>query len=692
MKPLHIALLFLLILSINSLQAQISEGGIPPSIQKNWTTTQVPLQKMPAFDQKKAIEEAEQDRQEGFNPIVGKLFSVDFNTQNSGIWETLPNGDKVWRLAIQSDRALGLNVYFDKYILPQGAKLFAYNKDRTQILGAFTNRNNKVYEKLTLAFVFDETLIIEYYEPKNVTGQGVLQIGKIGHLFSDTFEDDSPNDTQEIDAQYGSSSFCNVDINCPEGNDWQTEKRAVCRFFFPTNNGAFSGCTGALVNNTTNDGTPYFLTANHCLNTNAAAQGAIFYFNYESPSCNGPDGSTAQTISGATLKATGTPTDFTLLELSSDPPASYNAYLAGWDKSGNWTPVVTGIHHPSLDVKKISSRANGFGNYNNEVWGVFDWDFGVVEGGSSGSPLFDANKRIVGQAWFTSCLSDTKHYVCNCSGWPNPQTTGYGKFNVSWWGGGSSGNSLRFWLDPNNTGSNTVNGMEFPSCPLAGTPCNDNNVATINDVEDGNCNCNGSCPPAGIACDDGNAVTINDQQDGNCNCSGVCPPVGTPCDDGNANTSNDIADGSCNCFGSSCIDSLFIDDTFIAGNNQGYEAGSKIVSISTIEPTAYVTYNAGQQVRLTTGFHARNGCYFRGYIEGCNNNINATITCAPFLDLSGNIPSGNYEALSHINTSGKLDSNNFVRIQAGNYIECMDSLYVPKGSELLLIIEDCEEN
>lgn len=63
-----------------------------------------------------------------------------------------------------------------------------------------------------------------------------------------------------------------------------------------------------------------------------------------------------------------------------------------------------------------------------------------------------------------------------------------------------------------------------------GTPCNDNNSNTFDDVIDGNCNCIGTaldCPNLsgniGDACNDGNPSTINDAIDGNCNCIGLPP-------------------------------------------------------------------------------------------------------------------------------------------------------------------------
>ena len=58
-----------------------------------------------------------------------------------------------------------------------------------------------------------------------------------------------------------------------------------------------------------------------------------------------------------------------------------------------------------------------------------------------------------------------------------------------------------------------------------------------------------SCPPAGTACNDGDPKTINDMQDGYCSCWGDCPAMGTPCDDGDPLTSNDVENGLCLCEG-----------------------------------------------------------------------------------------------------------------------------------------------
>ena len=199
---------------------------------------------------------------------------------------------------------------------------------------------------------------------------------------------------------------------------------------------------------------PIFLTANHCYSSTADTENWIFMFNYESPDCSNTDGPIDQTISGCTVRSRNADSDFLLVELSSSPPGSYNAYFAGWSRANVASLSSTGIHHPSGDIKKISFDNNApvSSDYDplpylaNSHWEVVAWDDGTTEGGSSGSPLFDQNSRIIGQlhGGWASCNSNTADF--------------YGKFSMSWDGGTSSGTRLRDWLDPGNTGIVTLNG------------------------------------------------------------------------------------------------------------------------------------------------------------------------------------------------------------------------------------------
>ena len=119
-------------------------------------------------------------------------------------------------------------------------------------------------------------------------------IGWIGQSYIDIFAIKSRN----ADAK----GF--IPVNCDEGKDWQNQKHSVCKYSF--NDGQYSYlCSGALINNAKNDGTPYFLTANHCINTESEAGTVLAYFNYEDASCVVTSRYTPQTLSGASIRTMG---------------------------------------------------------------------------------------------------------------------------------------------------------------------------------------------------------------------------------------------------------------------------------------------------------------------------------------------------------------------------------------------------
>ena len=158
--------------------------------------------------------------------------------------------------------------------------------------------------------------MIEYYQPADVKEEPVIDLSKVIHAYRNLFKDAE---------DYGNSGLCNINVNCPQGALWVNEKRAVAMILESDNTRI---CSGVLINNTCQDGTPYFLTANHC-SSGDNVNTWIFMFNYESPACVNANGPTNQTISGASLISQLYASDFTLLKLSTPPPPSYNVFYAG---------------------------------------------------------------------------------------------------------------------------------------------------------------------------------------------------------------------------------------------------------------------------------------------------------------------------------------------------------------------------
>jgi V8-like Glu-specific endopeptidase len=440
----------LIILTIfygNFLFAQISEGGLPVSWKESIPANNISYYLLP--DAGETPKNINADKHGSF--VFAKVIEFNKDIKKAGTHIKLPNGDNLWQIKIKSAGAYSLNLTFSRFLIPDRAEVFIYTPGKMRKLGAFTSKNNKPFGSLSVAPIQGDEIIIEYYEPEDVDFNGELIIGDIGHDFLNIFT--------HKDGQYGASGDCNIDVNCPEGADWKKQKRAVCRLII--NNNLL--CTGVLVNNTNNDKTPYILSANHCIDNNNAAQHTVFVFNYESPSCNGPDGSVEQSISGAELIATKNRgqgfLDFTLLKLSSDVPISYKPFFAGWDSRTNQPQAGTCIHHPWGDVKKISqdydspdvSTYLGWGYDPQSFWRINYWDKGTTEGGSSGSPLFNQDKRVVGTltGGEASCETDSCDYfqmfaVC------------YDKYSTDTL-------QLKHWLDPNNTGAEFIDGLDTES-------------------------------------------------------------------------------------------------------------------------------------------------------------------------------------------------------------------------------------
>lgn len=448
-KP-YCILIFILFFSFSNLAfTQINIGGVPPSF-KLFQKTSVEEINMIPFSTQKLVEEdlIEDSKNEPYR--FGKRLDVNFGLKTNGNWTEIQGG-KIWRLKVKSENALTLNLQFDDFYMPEGGQFFIYNEDKTEVLGAFTKINNKSDGKFATGLVRGEVLVLEYYEPTKSEGKGRINVECVIHGYRNF----------GLKA-FNSSGSCNNNTICPEAAAWQDEKKAIALILVNGNR----SCTGALVNNTLEDCTPYFLTANHCIGgmaTGTVANNWVFMFNYDSPICSpNQDGPTNQTVAGATLLSKGATSDFALFEISVDPgnppaPATgLDVYYAGWSNIDVAAPSATAIHHPAGDVKKISFEndvltSSTWSGTAGSHWRVNDWDDGTTEPGSSGSPLFDDQHRIIGQlhGGGAACGNNLEDL--------------YGKVAYSWNNGGSTSSNARLqdWLDPNNSGVGTLDGR-FP--------------------------------------------------------------------------------------------------------------------------------------------------------------------------------------------------------------------------------------
>ncbi len=460
-KASYISVIILILLAImpsRIILGQLSSGGVPPS-----TVYSLPADDRNVIGLNSPDMDVIRNEDEKFpSPYrFAVILPVNISPETSGKWEQLPDGGRIWRVSVMVAGAKALSAYFDKFTLPEGGKVFLYDPSKTQVIGAFTSRNNVAEGYFATELIAGERFILEYYQPAGVQGAPLIHMYSIDYAYRGVGFLDTYRDSENT------AGACEVNVKCPEGDSWQYESKGVIRIKIRKYGNGY-WCTGSLLNNARNNHVPYVLTADHCLfgADSADLQQWIFYFNFESPTCLTVIPSSSNTMTGATLKAHGgdsgdTGSDFCLVLLNQNIPDTFNVFFNGWNRKDTTSPSGVCIHHPGGDVKKISTYDQPLitvyypGNPNPSHWRV-SWiatpnGHGVTEGGSSGSPLFDNFGRIVG----TLTGGDSS---CDPGNLDLPDY--YGKFSWSWdKNGPDSTFRLKDWLDPDNTGIQKLNGL-----------------------------------------------------------------------------------------------------------------------------------------------------------------------------------------------------------------------------------------
>ncbi len=376
-------------------------------------------------------------------------FNVGFSPSNSGVWYSTNAGFNVWRLTISSRNAYSLNLIFDDFELNNKGRLFIYNEDNNQYLGAFTSRNNKPSHKFAVAPVAGDRITVQYEVPEEEGTPDDFTITRVNHDFMGILK----SDRRPISGK--PAGECNIDVNCEIGDRWSEVKNAVVRLIVDGRD----VCTGTLINNTAEDKKPYVLSASHCYRKWEYAETTVYTFNYESPYCAPLDGDPIHTLSGAIMKAHYDSLDFALVELDDLPPPDFRPYYAGWDRSSVLPDSSVTIHHPLGNIKKISIdydvpeyvtfSSSSIKNPTNGSFNILRWDEGVTEVGSSGAALFNMKKQVIGT------LSGGAAY---CG---SPVDDYFARFAMQWDFSSDTTKQLKHWLDPLGTGTLLLSGKQF---------------------------------------------------------------------------------------------------------------------------------------------------------------------------------------------------------------------------------------
>jgi hypothetical protein len=304
-----------------------------------------------------------------------------------------PDGSQLIVLIIKSSGASGIGVHFRNFALADGEEVYVYGAAADSIVfGPFSDKGPWGSGEFWSGTVDGGTLVIEFYKNTDEDGQG-FEIFEISHILAELDWRLRSNEPDVLN--------CEVDASCYG----DPEKNAVARIVFNDNGGTYL-CTGTLLNDFAEDGTPYFLTANHCVDNQAVAQTVEAYWFYQTTSCNsGVLRSWIHSPPGANLLATQGSNDFSLIRLQNNPPGG--AYFSGWTSTAQSTGTsVFGLHHPDgytpPSIPSYLRRATGsITNTNESCLGLvngygIDWTSGTSEPGSSGSGLWNSNGYLVG--------------------------------------------------------------------------------------------------------------------------------------------------------------------------------------------------------------------------------------------------------------------------------------------------------
>ncbi|TDR44848.1 hypothetical protein DFR29_10529 [Tahibacter aquaticus] len=476
-----------------------AESAVPTAFRAQvLPLSQVDSVALPAMNRSKVDREDIADEARGLPPRFALPHAMKITTGKAGTWERIDTTTSIWRYHVKTPDAASLNIGFTKFWLPKDASIRLYSPDGVERIGPLTAADNRASRQYWTPVVRAAELVVEVTIPTAQVAELELEIGQVGQGYRGF---GGRKDGKRGDLPPDSSGACNMDVKCLLNADpWQDNVRAVAAY---TLNG-IRFCTGSLVNNTAQDTKLYFATANHCLDSQAEADTVVTYWNYNNTTCRIPgsaasgqdgDGPLNQSISGSTLRATFAGSDFTLLELNGQVPQAFGQYWAGWDRTPYVAPGGVGngdfacsadslcaaIHHPSVADKRITfaevnTVSSGYaGNQIPPVPGDLThiwvhWDATpvfppnpgltippqVTEGGSSGSPLYSAQRRFIGQL---------HGGPSSCGQTGDSLSDVYGHLSISWEGGGTPATRAKDWLDPANTGALTLDGRNACTAP-----------------------------------------------------------------------------------------------------------------------------------------------------------------------------------------------------------------------------------
>ncbi|MBS0293229.1 MAG: endoproteinase ArgC [Proteobacteria bacterium] len=364
-------------------------------------------------------------------------------------WRPGPGGTQLAALRFESPDAHGVRLGVRVQALPPGAVLRFYGAARDEAVEVGAQELQAVAERNALSGA-DEALARTYWSPDFGGPQTTLEVQIPAGAAPAAVQLAVPGlshftlSPAEAEAAFtAKAGSCPVDVSC--NADYLEQSRSVARMNY-VDSGAGFFCTGTLLNDAASSGTPYFLSANHCISSQAVASTLVTDWFYRTASCGGAsvNPGVQRLTGGATLLYASATTDTSFMRLNRAAPAGI-VYAGSYYGGVPVGAALATVQHPEGDPQTLSlGTLQRYGNCVGDNCGssdperggflVVNWQQGSTAPGSSGAAAFvtiGARRYVAGQL-FGGTASCTV-----------PSGVDYfGRFDLSYRAG------LQRWLNP----------------------------------------------------------------------------------------------------------------------------------------------------------------------------------------------------------------------------------------------------
>ncbi len=317
-----------------------------------------------------------------------------------GRFERAADGALVWGAAVKVEGAHRLRLHLSDLDLPAETLLWVYGAG--EAVGPFGIELAGPQGDLWTPSVGGDTIRLEVKLPAAVEAP-CFTLDKVLELFELT-ADGSP----ATGPAFAKGAACLNDAQCVGAGAFDVidlAQRGVAAIEFVD---GFFGllCSGGLLNDVSESGIPYFLTANHCFDEQASASTLEAFWDFFTPTCNGtpPNPGTLQRSNGSILLTSSALADFTLVRLNNIPASRV---FLGWNANAvaNGTQLHRISHplglHQHYSTTRVDNAADVCGgaprpNFLYESYQGLANE-GATFGGSSGAPAMRAGGVVVGQ-------------------------------------------------------------------------------------------------------------------------------------------------------------------------------------------------------------------------------------------------------------------------------------------------------